>query len=39
MLIDPNFLTDFTGILVIFTMVYLQWVKTRKVKVSLEQAI
>jgi TRAP transporter 4TM/12TM fusion protein len=39
MLIDPNLLTDTTGILVIFTMVYLQWAKSKKLKISLEQAV
>lgn len=39
MLIDPNLLTDTTGILVIFTMVYLQWAKSKKMKMSLEQAV
>jgi len=39
MLIDPNFLTDFTGILIIFAMVSIQMAKSKKVKISLGQAI
>lgn len=39
MLIDPNFLTDFTGILIIFTMVSLQWTKSKKLKISLGEAV
>ena len=39
MLIDPSLLTDFTGILIIFTMVSLLWTKTKKPKLALEEAI
>jgi len=39
MLIDPNFLTDFTGILIIFTMVSIQLTKSKKMKITLGQAL